>query len=218
MSQLPSQQKPLQEVAKRSRPVQSRSIKRTQQILDITGELLEHVGVNDLTTAMIAKELGISVGSLYHYFPNKQAILFSMGEVWLESIEAVLESMNTWAIEDMSLDEFIEKAIDLNLHTYRSQKAILVLVQAMFSIPELKELDERHDNLVIRYMADFFQRLGFKQPEDERGRIARLYLEVTHASYLVIVNQNNQRAARTLVDLKRMISGLLLSHKKSQPI
>ena len=62
----------------RSAPVQGRSIKRSKEILDATGELLERVGMHDLTTNVIAREVGISVGSLYHYFPNKHAILYAM--------------------------------------------------------------------------------------------------------------------------------------------
>ena len=65
-------------------PRQSRSLQRRQEILRTTATLLDRVGFDDLTTILIAKELRISVGSLYHYFPNKQAILYALGEQWLE--------------------------------------------------------------------------------------------------------------------------------------
>ncbi|MGO3346672.1 MAG: TetR/AcrR family transcriptional regulator [Marinomonas sp.] len=62
-------------LAPRNDPVQNRFIRRSKQIIDVTGELLERVGLDDLNTIIIAKEVGISIGSLYHYFPNKYAIL-----------------------------------------------------------------------------------------------------------------------------------------------
>ena len=65
------------------RPMQQRSRQRREEILLITGVLLERVGFDGLTTILIARELKISVGSLYHYFPNKQAILYAMAEHWL---------------------------------------------------------------------------------------------------------------------------------------
>lgn len=212
MANPPTTMKTMQSVSPRSEPVQSRSIKRAQQILDVTSELLETVGLNDLNTAIIAKEVGISVGSLYHYFPNKHAILYAMGKSWLDSIEEVLKDIQEWRLEDMTLPNFIDQVVDINLRTYRQQRAVLRLVQAMFSVQELRELDERHDDMVISQMAKVFKRLGFKKHIRERERIARLYLEVTHSTYLVVVNQNERRAARTLDDLKLMLTCVLERH------
>ncbi|MCW8354888.1 TetR/AcrR family transcriptional regulator [Marinomonas pontica] len=212
MANPPTTMKTMQSVSPRSEPVQSRSIKRAQQILDVTSELLETVGLNDLNTAIIAKEVGISVGSLYHYFPNKHAILYAMGKSWLDSIEDVLKDIQEWRLEDMTLPNFIDQVVDINLRTYRQQRAVLRLVQAMFSVQELRELDERHDDMVISQMAKVFKRLGFKKHIRERERIARLYLEVTHSTYLVVVNQNERRAARTLDDLKLMLTCVLERH------
>jgi AcrR family transcriptional regulator len=216
MATPPTTMKIMQSVSPRSEPVQSRSIKRAQQILDVTSELLETVGLNDLNTAIIAKEVGISVGSLYHYFPNKHAILYAMGKSWLDSIEEVLKEIQEWALEDMTLAHFIDQVVDINLRTYRQQRAVLRLVQAMFSVQELRELDERHDDMVISQMAKVFKRIGFKKHIRERERIARLYLEVTHSTYLVVVNQNERRAARTLADLKLMLT-CVLDHHLNEP-
>lgn len=212
MANPPTTMKTMQSVSPRSEPVQSRSIKRAQQILDVTSELLETVGLNDLNTAIIAKEVGISVGSLYHYFPNKHAILYAMGKSWLDSIEEVLRDIHEWHLEELALSEFIDQVVDINLRTYRQQRAVLRLVQAMFSVQELRELDERHDDMVISQMAKVFKRLGVKKHVRERERIARLYLEVTHSTYLVVVNQNERRAARTLEDLKLMLTSVLERH------
>lgn len=216
MAKTSSTTKTMQPVSPRSEPVQTRSIKRTQQILEVTSELLETVGLNDLNTAIIAKEVGISVGSLYHYFPNKHAILYAMGKTWLDSIEEVLKEIQEWDLEAMSLPVFIDQVVDLNLRTYRQQRAVLRLVQAMFSVPELRELDERHDDMVISQMAKVFKRIGLNKHIRERERIARHYLEVTHSSYLVVVNQNDRRASRTLADLKLML-GCLLEHHLNTP-
>lgn len=201
-----------QDLAPRSEPVQSRSIRRSKQIIDVTGELLERVGLDDLNTIIIAKEVGISIGSLYHYFPNKYAILYAMGTRWLESIEAVFNEVQQWPLESLETSDLIDKILAIHLKTYKKQKAILTLVQAMFSVKELRELDEQHDELVISHMSDVFKRIGIQRHIRERERIARLYLEVTHSTFLVVVNQNENRAKRTLADLKRMIEGLFMYH------
>ena len=195
-------------------PVQQRSRQRAQQIIDVTGELLERVGFDDLNTTLIAKEVGISVGTLYHYFPNKHAILYAMGLRWLDGIEVILDQISKWPLEELPLEEAVDQLIALNFKVYKKQKAILTLVQAMFSVPELRELDMQHDDLVISRMAVVFKRLGIQKHITERERIARFYLEMTHSLFLVLVNQSGERAKRTLSDLKLMAYTLLAQHHR----
>lgn len=203
------------DIEPRNAPVQGRSKKRAKQIIDVTGELLEKVGFDDLNTILIAKEVGISIGSLYHYFPNKQAIMYAMARQWLDEIELVLQTYDSWDVESMSLEDVVKKMLQANLKVYKRQKALLTLVQAMAFIPELRELDEVHDDMIITQIASVFKRLGMTKQLKERERIARVYLEATHALFLTINLQQGERSKRTLVDLNHMIVSLLRSHLDS---
>jgi AcrR family transcriptional regulator len=204
------------DVAPRNAPVQGRSKLRSKQIIDVTGELLERVGLDDLNTILIAKEVGISIGSLYHYFPNKHAILYAMATRWLDEVESVLNEFEAWPIETMDFDELISKLLSTNLKVYKKQKAILTLVQAMFSVPELRQLDAQHDELVIKKMANVFKRMGINHHLKERERLARVYLESTHSLFLVVVNQKGERAKRSLNDLNLMVKMLLKTYLKDE--
>ena len=64
----------------RNAPIQKRALERRAKILEVTAELLEEVGQDDLTTILVAKRAEMSVGTLYHYFPNKYAILYALAE------------------------------------------------------------------------------------------------------------------------------------------
>lgn len=207
------QRKRRSQLTPRREPVQARARKRTQQILDTTGRLLEEVGLNDLTTILIARELGVSVGSLYHYFPNKHAILYAMGEQWLASMTDALEELEQKDLEQMPLERFIVELIEGLVSVYREQHGLLPLVQAMWGIPELHELDERHDELIISHLAGMFLRLGFVCPPNEMNRLARATLETCHAIFLVIVNQAGVRSRRTQDDLAQMLFTLLNAHR-----
>ncbi|MBB1487883.1 TetR/AcrR family transcriptional regulator [Oceanospirillum sp. D5] len=201
-----------QDLSPRTAPVQGRSKKRSKEILDVTGELLEKVGLDDLSTILIAREVGISVGSLYHYFPNKHAILYAMAQRWLDDIKQVMSDMSALPVEEMELEVLLDQMLQLNLKVYKRQKAVLMLVQAMFSVPELKELDIQHDDMVISHMAALFKRMGIKRHLKERERLGRVYLETSHSIFLVAVHQKGERARRTLADLKFMLCSLLERH------
>ena len=57
---------------------QARSRVTQTAIVEATARLLESQGRNGLTTNAIAERAGVSVGSLYQYFPNKEAILATL--------------------------------------------------------------------------------------------------------------------------------------------
>ncbi|KRE94956.1 TetR family transcriptional regulator [Frateuria sp. Soil773] len=70
-------------VAPRKHPRQTRSEHLVAAILEAAVRVLEREGAARFTTARVAEAAGVSVGSLYQYFPNKQAILFRLqAEEW----------------------------------------------------------------------------------------------------------------------------------------
>jgi len=195
--------------------VQKRALARREQILAATAVLLEEVGQDDLTTILVAKRVGVSVGTLYHYFPNKYAILYALAEQWLGEWNLALLDLEAHKIEALSLKKFVEKVMDRTLLVYKNQSGILPLVQAMFGVPELKELDSQHDELIIASMARMFRRLEITEDQAELSRLGSEWMEVSHALLLVIVDQNPTDAARSLSDLK-FLSLCLLERAKSQ--
>lgn len=65
-------------VAPRKEPIQARSAELVAAILKAAVRVLEREGAARFTTIRVAQAAGVSVGSLYQYFPNKQAILFRL--------------------------------------------------------------------------------------------------------------------------------------------
>jgi AcrR family transcriptional regulator len=59
----------------RKSPVQARSAASVHAILEATIQVLLNVGKERLTTTSVALRAGVSVGTLYQYFPNKSALL-----------------------------------------------------------------------------------------------------------------------------------------------
>ncbi len=66
------------QISSRKRPKQERSTALVTAILDAAGQVLHKEGARRFTTARVAQRAGVSVGSVYQYFPNKAAILFRL--------------------------------------------------------------------------------------------------------------------------------------------
>ena len=65
-------------ISARKQPQQARSTDLVAAILEAAVQVLTTEGAQHFTTARVAEKAGVSVGSLYQYFPNKAAILFRL--------------------------------------------------------------------------------------------------------------------------------------------
>ena len=90
-------------VSSRKQPKQSRSAELVAAILQAAVQVLAEGGAGRFTTARVAERAGVSVGSLYQYFPNKAAILFRLqSEEWRETttlLRGILKEVGTPAAE-----------------------------------------------------------------------------------------------------------------------
>lgn len=75
----------------RKLPVQARSAASVDAILEATIQVLLDVGKERLTTTRVALRAGVSVGTLYQYFPNRSAVLQAALRRHLEEITQALE-------------------------------------------------------------------------------------------------------------------------------
>jgi AcrR family transcriptional regulator len=65
-------------ISSRKQPKQARSADLVATILEAAAQVLAKEGAPRFTTARVAETAGVSIGSLYQYFPNKAAILFRL--------------------------------------------------------------------------------------------------------------------------------------------
>lgn len=62
----------------RNEPVQARSTARLAALLDAAAHVVDEIGYERLTTAMVAERAGASIGTVYRYFPDRIAVLQSL--------------------------------------------------------------------------------------------------------------------------------------------
>jgi AcrR family transcriptional regulator len=76
----------------RKTPVQARATATVEAIFEATIQVLLKDGADRLTTTRVATRAGVSVGTLYQYFPNKQALLLAVIAAHLDNVAAKVES------------------------------------------------------------------------------------------------------------------------------
>jgi AcrR family transcriptional regulator len=75
----------------RKQPVQARSTATVDAILEATLQVLIAVGKDRLTTTRVAERAGVSVGTLYQYYPNKTSLLQAILKRKLEGATEAIE-------------------------------------------------------------------------------------------------------------------------------
>jgi len=127
----------------RRKPVQERSAKRVERMLDAGAELLAEVGYDGLTTTLVAKRAGVAVGSLYQFFPDKRAIVQALTHRNLDRfVTAVGERLR--GVDHQSWWEVVDALLDIYLHMHRDVPGFS---QVHFGdVVDVQLLDERRTN------------------------------------------------------------------------
>lgn len=195
-------------LSSRSEPIQGRARLQRDKILKETCSLLKTVGLSELTTILVAKKLNISVGTLYHYFPNKHAILFALSDLWLENIMQAMDNISSEDIEKMQLKPFVSLIVESLLEAYKANTYLLPIVPVMATTPELKSIYDTYLNTVHGLFMGVFERLTIAVSDDAALHLPVIIHQICHT---ILFNLSGDTASdtRSIADLKYLLLTLL---------
>lgn len=133
----------------RKAPRQQRAVETRDRILDAAARIFGEHGYAHGTTNRIAEEAGLSVGSLYQYFPNKDAILVCLAERHVAEGKALVQDRLAATLPTgvaPMLRQVVEAMIDLHRSAGRLHQVLFE--EAPRPAPFLLELHELEDLLV----------------------------------------------------------------------
>lgn len=99
----------------RKTPLQSRSRVTVDAIFEATIQVLLRDGMNTLTTTRVAERAGVSVGTMYQYFPNKQALVYAVNARYLDALAARIEATCA-ACHGVPIAQMVEALTDTYWH------------------------------------------------------------------------------------------------------
>lgn len=110
----------------RTEPMQQRSAARLSALLDAAAAVVDEVGFDRITTAMVAERAGASIGTVYRYYPDRVAVLQALRE------RAVLRFRQRF-VEEMKLTrpetwwDAVDCAVTAFVGLYRSEAGFRIL-------------------------------------------------------------------------------------------
>jgi AcrR family transcriptional regulator len=113
----------------RKTPVQRRSVETVALILEAAAHILERDGLSRFNTNAVAIRAGVSIGSLYQFFPGKDAILAAL--IHQYEAKMLVEFHKTFAqLAGLSLDESLRKLVQIMVATHRDRPDLYRILEA----------------------------------------------------------------------------------------
>ncbi|GAA3860503.1 TetR family transcriptional regulator [Saccharothrix violaceirubra] len=130
----------------RRQPVQQRSAKRVERMLEACASLVEEVGYDGVTTTLIAERAGVAVGSLYQFFPDKRAVVQALTMRNLERfMQTVDGKFGTSQLEHWW--DAVDSIFDVYVTMHRDVPAFSKL--HFGDVVDMRLLDDRKDNNAV---------------------------------------------------------------------
>jgi len=159
-------------------PMQARSRERVERILDAAALLLTEEGYDAVKTNLIAKRAGVSIGSVYQFFPNRFAIFNALAGRYREKIATSLATTLGPESPERPWEEALEDAFDRLAGMWRTDWAFHSVWLAIQNTAELSEARDQYREMLINEDLVFFLRGVLPNVSDARVQsIARVMLE-----------------------------------------
>jgi len=147
---------PSPRISSRKQPRQARSTELVAAILEAAIQVLAKEGAQRFTTARVAEKAGVSVGSVYQYFPNKAAILFRLqSDEWRQTtgmLRGILEDLDTPPLE--RLRALVHAFVHSECEEAQMRTALSDAAPLYRDAPEAREAKAAGSDIVLNFMRE----------------------------------------------------------------
>lgn len=142
----------------RRQPQQVRSQERVKQILVIAEQLFLEMGYEATTTRAIAARAGVSVGSLYQFFPDKEAILKALAIRYMQTQYQRFLDLHTAESITLPLPHYVDRMIDVFDQFYTDYPGSRAIFEQLLDTITWSTIEKINDveYQVIDELAQFF--------------------------------------------------------------
>ena len=210
-----------QRVQARKKPLQERSKQTVAAILAAAAHVFAERGYANTTTNHIAEHAGVSIGSLYQYFPSKDALLLALAERHVENaFAAVLAEVRDKRAAPAR--ELLHALVDALLRAHQQDPRLhRVIFEEAHLLDHsfrrrLEELDDRALRLARDVLEERCSELAVDNPEMASFVVVHVLEGITHAT--VIHHPEIMGQAEFRQELFRLLESYLLGAQAAKTV
>lgn len=200
--------------AMRRQPKQARSQERVHHILNVAEQLFIELGYEQTTTRAIATRAEVPVGSLYQFFPDKDAIVRALADCYFEQEYRMFVQLHT-EIADMEIATYVDRMIDAFEQFAEQQpgyRAVLGQLIDLMTVADASKLNE-YDQLMLAGLANF---LSQRNPELDAAHcelIATTLFKAASELLWLALTCDRPRQQALVAETKILVTAYLQTYK-----
>jgi AcrR family transcriptional regulator len=199
------------EPAQRRTPVQQRGERRVDAILDAAAAVIAEVGYEELTLRAVVKRSGSAIGSIYHFFPDKDALVDALLERIVRGVRELFPTVLSPDLERGSVASFVHAMVDPIARFAIQHPEVPALTGPLFARAGSVDAE-----ITARLDAIFHARVP-SMPPAERGRVVRMTLGIVRAGIQLIAAAGPAGRAATQAELEAALAAYLRVRLRRAP-
>ena len=184
---------------------QARGLARMESIVDTAEALFAELGYDATTTNLIASRAGISPGSLYQYFANKQAIAEALAERYLAAMALDVDAPFDETLFELDLPTLTDVIADPLLAHVLEHPTTKLFLNAGAVEPELVALSQHLRGSLVRRMAAFVDRRVPGLAPSDRDLIAEVTVQIYASFVPAVIDASPRKRTRLVRELKAVL-------------
>jgi AcrR family transcriptional regulator len=185
-------------------PRQTRGQRRVAGLLDAAESVLAHHGYEATTMSAVAGRAGASIGSLYQFFPNKQAITQALRSRYAGEYDELCAPIEAKA-KTLNLPALVDHLIELNITFVEDHPAFVALLDA----PHSSRIPAALRTRLLDRFAGFFLARKPRMSKQKAGQIALVTLHILKGLNQLYAETPAARKRQFIKEFKAALSGYL---------
>ncbi len=188
----------------RPKPQQERSSRRVAEYLETAANLFAEVGYDAATMTEIAERTGSSIGGLYRYFPDKQALALALKAHYAADSEMLWESVLNEST-DLSIAELASHLVDRIADFVAERPAYFTVLAA----PVAFQRDAAARRLTRTHFSDIFLAKAPGLSREEALLITNVVIQIIKGMLTVCSEVDSKRRPSVIREFKRALTSYL---------
>lgn len=189
-------------------PQQARGKDKVARVLAAADRIMATEGAEAITTVRIAAEAGVSVGSLYRYLPNREAIIESLARQYLGLLEQEMDSLIE-RVRTHPEDDLVDAGVETFANFYRSHPGFRALWFSRHLSEETRMLDRAHKSVMAHRIRELLVSQDIGRSDEATLQIGRSIQLATDAIIQEAFRTSSSGDPGLLAQLKAMIRSYL---------
>lgn len=160
-------------------PQQERGQRRVEQILDAAEQVFVEQGVGAATMQMIADRAGASMGSLYHFFPNKDAVVEALGARYADAVRDTNQKAMPLESVHLPAEQLFQRILQAQVKLIERTPAFDAVHEAVQR--NCPAINDALNQALVGHVGQFLALRYPKMPTEVRLASAMVSVKMVHA-------------------------------------